>query len=44
MVPAAGGIPIKNGNGEIVGAVGISGDSSDSDEKCAYEALDKYTI
>lgn len=32
FIPVAGGILIKDGSGEIIGAVGISGDTSDNDE------------
>jgi len=35
MVPVPGGVLIKSGSGEILGAVGISGDTSDNDEICA---------
>lgn len=39
MVPVAGGVLVKDGNGVIVGAVGITGDTSDNDEICAVEAI-----
>jgi uncharacterized protein GlcG (DUF336 family) len=39
MIPAAGGLLIKQG-GEIVGAVGISGDVSDQDEVCAIAGIE----
>jgi uncharacterized protein GlcG (DUF336 family) len=35
MVPVPGGVLIRSASGEIVGSVGISGDSSDNDETCA---------
>lgn len=38
VVPVPGGVLVRR-NGEIVGAVGITGDSSDNDEKCAMEAI-----
>ena len=41
MVPAAGGVLIRNAAGTIVGAVGISGDSSDNDELCAVAGFEK---
>ena len=41
MVPAAGGVLIRNGTGAIIGAVGISGDSSDNDELCAVAGIEK---
>jgi uncharacterized protein GlcG (DUF336 family) len=41
MVPAAGGVLIRNSAGAILGAVGISGDSSDNDELCAISGIEK---
>jgi uncharacterized protein GlcG (DUF336 family) len=35
MVPVPGGVLIRSPSGEIVGAVGISGDTSERDEECA---------
>jgi len=35
MVPVAGGVLIKNAQNEIIGSIGISGDTSDHDEICA---------
>jgi uncharacterized protein GlcG (DUF336 family) len=39
LVPAAGGV-IAISNGETVGAVGITGDTSDNDEACALAGLE----
>lgn len=39
LVPVPGGVLIRDENG-IVGAVGITGDSSDNDEKCAVLAIE----
>ncbi len=39
LVPAPGGVLIKDG-GRIVGAVGISGDTSDNDEKAALAGIE----
>jgi uncharacterized protein GlcG (DUF336 family) len=39
MVPAAGGVLVRDAAGAIVGAVGISGDSSDNDELCAVAGI-----
>jgi uncharacterized protein GlcG (DUF336 family) len=39
FVPAAGGVLIRDGAGDIIGAVGISGDSSDKDESCAVAGI-----
>lgn len=35
MVPVPGGVLIRDAAGNILGAVGISGDTSDNDELCA---------
>ena len=35
VVPAAGGVLIRDAAGTVLGAVGISGDVSDKDEACA---------
>jgi uncharacterized protein GlcG (DUF336 family) len=40
VVPAAGGVLIKDGQGVVVGAVGISGDVSDKDEACALAGIE----
>ena len=39
MVPVAGGVLIKDGKGTIIGAVGISGDTSDQDEAAAIAGI-----
>jgi len=39
LVPAPGGVLIRGGGGNIIGAVGISGDSSDKDEVCAVAGI-----
>jgi uncharacterized protein GlcG (DUF336 family) len=38
IVPAPGGVLIRSG-GDIIGAVGISGDTSDNDEACAVAGI-----
>lgn len=35
IVPAAGGILLRNTDGSVMGAVGVTGDTSDNDETCA---------
>jgi len=40
LVPVAGGVLIRNGEGEIIGSVGISGDTSDNDEACAVAGIE----
>jgi uncharacterized protein GlcG (DUF336 family) len=39
MVPVAGGVLIRNAGGVVIGAVGISGDTSDNDEICALVGI-----
>jgi uncharacterized protein GlcG (DUF336 family) len=39
MVPVAGGVLIKNGSNEILGAVGISGAHPEQDEACAVHGI-----
>jgi uncharacterized protein GlcG (DUF336 family) len=39
VVPAAGGVLIRDGAGAVLGAVGISGDVSDKDEACALAGV-----
>jgi uncharacterized protein GlcG (DUF336 family) len=39
MVPVPGGVLIKDGEGDIIGAVGISGDLPDNDETCAVHGI-----
>jgi len=41
MVPAAGGVIITDGVGTILGAIGITGDTSDNDEACALAAIEQ---
>jgi len=39
MVPVPGGVLIRDAGGEIIGAVGISGDTSVNDEICAVAGI-----
>jgi uncharacterized protein GlcG (DUF336 family) len=39
MVPNPGGVLLRDEAGQIVGAVGVSGDTADVDEVCAVEAI-----
>jgi uncharacterized protein GlcG (DUF336 family) len=39
MVCNPGGVLIKNAAGDVIGAVGISGDTSDKDEACAIAGV-----
>ena len=40
IVTNPGGVLIRDGAGDIVGAVGISGDTSDKDEVCAIAGIE----
>jgi uncharacterized protein GlcG (DUF336 family) len=39
MVPVPGGVIIRSASGEILGSVGISGDTSENDETCAVYGI-----
>ncbi|HKU99524.1 MAG TPA: heme-binding protein [Vineibacter sp.] len=41
FVPVPGGVLILDANGAVIGAVGISGDTSDKDEYCAITAIQR---
>ncbi|MPZ57348.1 MAG: heme-binding protein [Rhizobiales bacterium] len=40
LVPVPGGVLIRDANGHVIGAVGISGDVSDKDETCAVAGIE----
>ena len=40
MVPLAGGVLVRNREGQVIGSVGISGDTSDNDEICVVFGID----
>jgi uncharacterized protein GlcG (DUF336 family) len=40
IVPAAGGIIVHDGAGNVLGAVGVTGDTSDNDELCALAGIE----
>jgi uncharacterized protein GlcG (DUF336 family) len=39
LIPVPGGVLIRDANGELLGAVGISGDTSDNDETCCIAGI-----
>ena len=41
MTPVPGGVLIRDAQNRIVGAIGVSGDTSDNDEAAAVEAIGK---
>ena len=40
ILPVPGGVLIRAASGELLGAIGVSGDSSDKDEICAIAAIE----
>jgi uncharacterized protein GlcG (DUF336 family) len=39
VVPAPGGVLIRDTSNRVIGAIGISGDASDIDEQCAIRGI-----
>ena len=44
IIPAAGGIILIDANGTTIGAVGVTGDTSDNDELCALSAVSSVGV
>ena len=44
LVPVPGGVLIKNAEGDIIGAVGVSGDTSDNDEMAAVAGIEAANL
>lgn len=44
LVPAPGGVLIRDEHGAVIGAVGITGDTSDIDEQCAVSAVESVGL
>ncbi len=40
VIPNPGGVLVRDAAGDVIGAVGISGDQSDRDEACAIAGID----
>jgi uncharacterized protein GlcG (DUF336 family) len=40
LVPVPGGVLVRNRKGEVIGAVGVTGDTSDNDEVCAVAGIE----
>lgn len=40
IMPAPGGVLIRDSDNNLIGAVGISGDSSEQDERCAIAGIE----
>ncbi|GLY15475.1 heme-binding protein [Kineosporia rhizophila] len=41
LIPVPGGVLVRDAEGALIGAVGITGDSSDNDEAAAVAAIEK---
>ena len=44
IIPVPGGVLIRTADGDIVGAVGISGDLPDNDETCAVFGIERVGL
>ena len=44
MVPVAGGVIICDGDGVVLGAIGVTGDTSDNDEAAALSAIESQGL
>ena len=40
IIPVGGGVLVRNKRGDIIGAVGITGDTSDNDTACAVAGIE----
>jgi uncharacterized protein GlcG (DUF336 family) len=40
VIPVAGGVLVKSKDGEVIGAVGVTGDTSDNDELAAKTGVE----
>ena len=44
MVPAAGGVIVCDEGGAVLGAIGVTGDTSDNDEACGLAAIEQLGL
>jgi uncharacterized protein GlcG (DUF336 family) len=44
MITNPGGVLIRDGSGNIIGACGVSGDTSDKDEMCAVSGIEAASL
>lgn len=44
VIPAAGGVLVRDSEGRLVGAVGVSGDLSDKDEEAAIAGIESAQL
>ena len=40
LVPVPGGVLVRNSDGDLLGAVGVTGDTSDNDEAAALAGIE----
>lgn len=40
LVPVPGGVLVRNAKGDVIGAVGVTGDTSDNDSICAVAGIE----
>lgn len=44
VIPVPGGILLRDEAGRLLGAIGVSGDTSDNDERCALLAIEEIGL
>jgi uncharacterized protein GlcG (DUF336 family) len=44
LIPVPGGVLVQTTDGEVIGAVGITGDTSDNDEAAAVDAIEAASL
>ncbi|KPA89267.1 hypothetical protein PF66_04118 [Pseudomonas asplenii] len=44
VIPVAGGLLLRDDDGQLLGAMGVSGDTSDNDERCALLAIEELGL
>ena len=44
LVPVPGGVLVRDASGEVIAAVGITGDTSDNDEACAIAGIEAVSL
>ena len=44
LITFPGGIPIKNGDGDIIGAIGVSGSTVENDHTVAQAGVEGFTV
>ncbi|MDG1249273.1 MAG: heme-binding protein [Gammaproteobacteria bacterium] len=44
LVPVPGGVLVRDTSGEVIAAVGITGDTSDNDEACAIAGIEAVSL